>query len=127
MRVARHAPLTLLALVGLVLLAGGIAGALWFGAAPRHVRQVVERPVLRRTGDFDMTLVPTGATNRVAVTRVCVPVRGVLWPACEDAACQDVDSHGLRRAGLSIAAFIVGAVAWVASDAEPRLRRALAR
>jgi hypothetical protein len=113
--------MALLALTGAVLMTGGLAAALWFAAAPRHVQQVVERPVLMPTGEFGLTLVPTGATKAVTVTRVCVSVRRVLWPAGEDAACRDGDARDLGFAGLGAGAFVAGAVAWAASGAERRL------
>ncbi len=124
-RTTRLVRATMLAFLGAALLMGGLAAAMWFAAVPRRVSVTVERPVLRRTGEFDKMLVPTGATHHVRVARTCIAVRHVLWPSNEDAACRQVDGRNLAAAGFGVVTFVVGAASWVTSDAEPAIRRVL--
>jgi hypothetical protein len=100
----------------------GLGLAVFFAVAPVHV--VVQRvvPVQQRTGDFDLTLAPTGQTTLEATRVTCLPVQRYVTPGQEqDPACLSRDSSRDRVALAGVAIFVVGAVVWQHSGVERSL------
>jgi hypothetical protein len=111
-----------LAVVGLAALLLGLGVAIWAAAWPSQVVNLRDTPVLRRTGEFNGTLVAVGHVT-VAHSTTCVAVRRLLWSSEEDQACRSGDVAHLWRAADALAVTVVGAAMWIVSDVEPRLLR----
>jgi hypothetical protein len=103
---------------GALLAAAGLALFLFFAVVPFHRVVLRAEPVQHATGEFGLTLAPTGQTAEVPTRVTCLPIQGYLAPGQEQSsACRPRDDSRSRVAVVGLAALVAGGVVWQLSRA----------